>query len=172
MRDPFELDPIFFRKKSEPQPGDWLAEQHERGQTFLQFEQASTLRPTVARRTIVLQPLGEFTEAQCATLVTLQRATTLFFGLPVEVEQGAPLPKRGRRVRQRSAGASAQYLTSEILNFLSRRTPEHAITYLGVTFQDLYPEPSWNFVFGEAELSARVDDARWISARSASLSSP
>jgi len=27
---------------------------------------------------------------------------------------------------------------------------------LGVTFQDLYPEPSWNFVFGEAELSARV----------------
>ena len=49
-----------------------------------------------------------------------------------------------------------QYLSAEILSSLARSTPEHAIAYLGVTFQDLYPEPSWNFVFGEAELSARV----------------
>jgi len=155
-RDPFEFDSQFFRKKGAPEPGEWLAEHPERGQTFRQFERESTLRPTAERRTIVLQPLGDFTKEQRAVLATLQHATTLYFGLPVEIAKTAPLPTRGRRVRPRDGGHWAQYLTREILDSLSHHTPDHAIAYLGVTFQDLYPEPSWNFVFGEAELSARV----------------
>jgi archaemetzincin len=154
--DPFEFDPQFFRKKAAPEPGDWLAEHREHGQTFREFQRASTLRPTAERRTIVLQPLGAFTAEQRAVLVTLQQATALYFGLPVEVAEGKPLPARGRRVRQRAGAPLVQYLTSEILDSFSRSTPDHAIAYLGVTFQDLYPEASWNFVFGEAELSARV----------------
>ena len=154
--DPFEFDPQLFHEKGTPEPGDWLAEHREHGQTFLEFQRESTLRPTAERRTIVLQPLGEFTQERRAVLVTLQRATTLYFGLPVEIADAQPLPTRGRRVRQRAGAPLLQYLTSEILDSLSRNTPEHAIAYLGVTFQDLYPEPSWNFVFGEAKLSARV----------------
>lgn len=154
--DPFEFDPLFFRKKGAPEPGEWLAEHHEHGQTFLEFQRASTLRPTADRRTIVLQPLGEFSVGQRAVLATLQRATSLYFGLPVEIAETKPLPMRGRRLRQRDGEPLVQYLTPEILASLSRTAPEHAIAYLGVTFQDLYPEPSWNFVFGEAELSARV----------------
>lgn len=156
IRDPFEFDSTFFRKKSAPQPGEWLAQHRERGQSVLAFERESTLRPTVERRTIVLQPLGGFSAERRAVLVTLERATALFFGLPVEIAEALPLPTHGRRFRQRSAGSSAQYLTSEILDLLARHAPEHAIAYLGVTFEDLYPEPSWNFVFGEARLSARV----------------
>jgi len=154
--DPFAFDSQFFRKKSAPEPGEWLAEHREHGQSFLEFQRTSTLRPTAERRTIVLQPLGEFTQERRAVLVTLQRATTLYFGLPVEIAEAQPLPTRGRRVRQRAGAPLVQYLSSEILDSLSSHTPEHAIAYLGVTFQDLYPEPSWNFVFGEAKLSARV----------------
>ena len=156
VRDPFDFDPRFFHEKRSAEPGDWLAEHHEDGQTFREFQHSSTLRPTAERRTIVLQPLGEFTEQQRAVLVTLQRATTLYFGLAVEIAAVAPLPTRGRRIRHRDGQPLAQYLTREILASLSRGAPERAIAYLGVTFQDLYPEPSWNFVFGEAELSARV----------------
>ena len=154
--DPFAFDPLFFRKKSAPEPGEWLAEQREPGQTFLEFQRASTLRPTAEGRTIVLQPLGVFSAEQRAVLAILQRATNLYFGLPVQLAESKPLPTRGRRLRQRDGEPLAQYLTSEILASLSRTAPERAIAYLGVTFQDLYPEPTWNFVFGEAELSARV----------------
>jgi archaemetzincin len=154
--EPFEFDPLFFRKKGAPEPGEWLAEHREYGQTFLEFQRTSTLKPTVERRTIVLQPLGAFSAEQRATLTVLQRATTVYFGLPVEIAETQPLPTRGRRLRKRDNEPLVQYLTAEILASLSRTAPDHAIAYLGVTFQDLYPEPSWNFVFGEAELAARV----------------
>src|SRR6478752_7719273 len=97
--DPFEFDSRFFRKKSAPEPGEWLAEHREHGQSFWEFERTSTLRPTAERRTIVLQPLGEFTEQRSSVLSTLQRVTTLYFGLPVEIARPQPLPTRGRRVR-------------------------------------------------------------------------
>ena len=39
---------------------------------------------------------------------------------------------------------------------LAPRLPNDAIAYLGITMGDLYPEASWNFVFGEATLDERV----------------
>jgi archaemetzincin len=36
------------------------------------------------------------------------------------------------------------------------RLPGDAICLLGVTFEDLYPDKPWNFVFGEASLDERV----------------
>ena len=154
--DPFQFDAEFFSRKRPPQPGDWLAEHREQGQTFLQFEQSSTLRPSAERRTIVFQPLGKFSDEQRALLETLRQATELFFGLSVEIAKGEDLPSAGRRVRNGAQGLFPQYLTSTILSSLERHTPAHAIAYMGVTFEDLYPEPGWNFVFGEAELSAKV----------------
>jgi archaemetzincin len=36
------------------------------------------------------------------------------------------------------------------------RLPSDAVCYLGITMADLYPAPSWNFVFGEASFNRRV----------------
>jgi archaemetzincin len=36
------------------------------------------------------------------------------------------------------------------------RLPEDAVCYLGVTMADLYPEPDWNYVFGQATFGQRV----------------
>jgi archaemetzincin len=49
-----------------------------------------------------------------------------------------------------------QILTSDILDFLKARVPSDAFCVLAITMQDLYPEPSWNFVFGQASLRERV----------------
>lgn len=49
-----------------------------------------------------------------------------------------------------------QVLTWGVLHWLQGRLPEDAFCLLGITMEDLYPEPSWNFVFGPASLNERV----------------
>ena len=49
-----------------------------------------------------------------------------------------------------------QLPTGDILRLLARGLPEDAFALLGVTMTDLYPDPSWNFVFGQASLRERV----------------
>lgn len=43
-----------------------------------------------------------------------------------------------------------------MLNFLKARVTADAFCVLAVSMEDLYPEPSWNFVFGQASLRERV----------------
>jgi len=59
-------------------------------------------------------------------------------------------PRENPRSKQR------QVLTSDILAFLKTRLPADACCLLGITMEDLYPKASWNYVFGEASLDARV----------------
>ncbi len=49
-----------------------------------------------------------------------------------------------------------QLLTQDILQVLKQRLPHKAYCLLGITLRDLYPDPKWNFVFGEASLNDRV----------------
>ena len=49
-----------------------------------------------------------------------------------------------------------QILTTAVEAFLCTRLPRDAYCLLGVTMADLYPAPSWNYVFGEASLNERV----------------
>src|SRR5437870_11313347 len=49
-----------------------------------------------------------------------------------------------------------QILTGDVLDFLKARVPADAFCLLAITMEDLYPEPSWNFVFGQASLRERV----------------
>jgi len=49
-----------------------------------------------------------------------------------------------------------QILTGDILSLFKTRLPSDAFCLLSITMEDLYPEPSWNFVFGEAAPRERV----------------
>ena len=51
---------------------------------------------------------------------------------------------------------NSQILTTDILRFLKARVPADACCVLAITMEDLYPEASWNFVFGQASLRDRV----------------
>jgi archaemetzincin len=50
-----------------------------------------------------------------------------------------------------------QYLTGDILTkVLPPLVPRDGLCLLGVTMEDLYPDPTWNYVFGMATLDERV----------------
>jgi archaemetzincin len=49
-----------------------------------------------------------------------------------------------------------QILTADILRMLRQDLPADAFCILAVTMEDLYPDPAWNFVFGQASLRHRV----------------
>ena len=155
--DPFAFDPELFVRKIAPQPGDWLDRFPEIHQSFAAYVQSSPPRPTAERKRIVLQPLGSFSADEQRLLARVREHAERFFSLPAELAPGLPLPEKGRRRRTEDFGPWVQHRTSTILEkTLVPRLPADAIAYLGVTMDDLYPEPSYNFVFGEASLAERV----------------
>ena len=49
-----------FQEMAKPQPGDWLAEHEEDGQTFQQWVHSQPNLPDERRRTIYVLPIGAF----------------------------------------------------------------------------------------------------------------
>jgi predicted Zn-dependent protease len=49
-----------------------------------------------------------------------------------------------------------QLLTRDLLALLADQRPAGARCVVGITMDDLYPDPAWNFVFGEASPRDRV----------------
>lgn len=139
-----------------PAPGDWLSEHPERGQTFDAYRRSAANRPDPIRRMIYFQPLGEFSDEATPSLEELRGYAAAFFQMEVKIlppyrpheEEFTPRrdPVRGQR----------QVLTTDVMKFLQRRLPPDAYCLLGVTMVDLYPQASWNFVFGQASLVHRV----------------
>ncbi len=141
-----------------PQPGEWLASHPEPGETFMGYKRGRPVRPTPARRTIYVQPLGEFSPTQRKIIERTARYMGLYFGLPVEVCDDLPLslvPDEARRVHP--TWGDRQVLTTYVLGrLLPPRMPKDAVAYIAFTTSDLWPGPGWNFVFGQASLRARV----------------
>lgn len=69
---------------------------------------------------------------------------------PVNIVSGGFTSRTNRTTNRR------QILSRDVLRWLQGHLPEDAFCLLGVTMEDLYPDPSWNFVFGEASLRERV----------------
>ncbi len=151
------LDPAeAFEPLPAPGPSDWLAAHPEPGQSFEQFLRSKPNRPDKGRRIIYLQPLGEFRQGQAPPLDFLRDYAAVYFGLEVRVLPSLSLSERSVAARQNPTTKNRQLLTTDILTHLKKRVPEEAFCLLGITMEDLYPEPSWNFVFGQASLRERV----------------
>ena len=139
-----------------PKPGDWLAEHPEPGQTFDGFVKSERNAPDQIRGKIYLQPLGAFPPGQSPSLESLQRFAAAYFGLPVEVLAAVDLDAGSITGRVNSYTHKRQILTGDVLDMLTKRLPADAFCLLALTMTDLYPEASWNFVFGQASLQDRV----------------
>lgn len=152
-------DEELFRPLPPPKEGDWLAGpgRTESAQTFTQYVQSRPRGAGGGRTTIVLQPLGTFSPREATLLEKMRAYAAIFFGLPARLAPPRPLPQTGRRRRTNGSRSFDQYLTSAIMDEALRpNLPPDAVCYLGITMQDLYPEPDWNFVFGQASLRERV----------------
>jgi archaemetzincin len=139
-----------------PQPGDWLAAHSEPGQSFAAFDAARPNRPDATRRIIYLLPLGDFPPGSSPSLKILRGYAAAFFQMEVKilpVHQPAAMefsPRVNPHTKQ------VQLLTPALLKFLGTQLPADAFCLLGITMEDLYPSPSWNYVFGQASLWDRV----------------
>jgi archaemetzincin len=137
-----------------PQPGEWRYQTDEPGQTFEQFVSAHWNRPDSLRHTIYLQPLGDCGGGpDTGTLGNFARA---FFMLPVVALPGRSVDSVNVVSRIDTSTGRRQLLTSDILYFLERQVPADAYCLAAITMEDLYPRPSWHFVFGEASLTNHV----------------
>lgn len=144
--------------KTPPRDGDWLATHEERGQTFAQYARSRPNRPTAQRTTLYIQPIGEFTKAQEQLVKDTAELMGIVFGVPVTTLAALPeatIPDSARRMHPKWGGQQilSTYVLDEVL--LPRR-PADAVAVLGLTTTDLFPDPTWNFVFGEASLRDRV----------------
>ncbi|HEY8142010.1 MAG TPA: archaemetzincin [Kofleriaceae bacterium] len=164
--------PDAFTPIAAPLEDDWLAQHEEAGQTFDQYKRGRPNRPSAARRTIYLEPIGFPTERSPRERGTTSQGMTRWasaggppvevvaefarahFQLPVKVLPPIALERTGAKVRDR--GDFRQILAPDLLEHLKTRLPPDGYCLIGLTATDLYPEESWNFVFGMATLRERV----------------
>lgn len=145
----FELIPI-------PSPGDWLAVHKEPGQTFDDFVRSKPNPPDKARTKIYLQPLGGFPKYQTASVTRLKEYATDYFAMEVALLPPLVLGEGTLTTRMNPFTLNRQILTGDVLSILKDKLPADAFCVLAITMEDLYPAPSWNFVFGQASLRERV----------------
>jgi archaemetzincin len=142
----------------EPQPGDWLAEHKEDGQTFAQYLAARPVRRTKDLKAIYLVLLGDFTPEQRRVIDITRDYLAVFYQTPVKVQREMPLadvPARARR--KHPTWGMEQIQTPYVLDEVLKPTrPKDALAYLCFTSSDLYPDDDWNFVFGQASLRDRT----------------
>jgi len=145
-----------FQPVPVPSPSDWLAVHREPGQTFDDFRRSQPNRPDTRRRIIYLQPVGDFRAQQSPSLEMLRQYAADFFQMEVKALAPISISASGVTSRTNSMTGRRQVLTGGVLHWLQGRLPGDAFCLLGITMEDLYPEPSWNFVFGQASLNERV----------------
>ena len=147
-----------MKAKTPPRDGDWLAEHPEEGQTFAQYGASRPNRPTAKRTTLYIQPIGEFTKPQEQLVRDTAELMEIAFGVPVKTlaplaDTAIPASARRTHPTQKVKQFLSTYILDEVL--LPKR-PADAVAVLGLTTTDLFPEPAWNFVFGQASLRDRV----------------
>lgn len=137
-----------------PKPGEWLAEHPENGQTFEEYESLSPIKVTDKQHTIYIQPIGTFTVKETEIVDKTIDYLTLFYQvkvvkLPKITDDDVPKDKR-RMLGPNNEQLDASYLIGKVI---PQYKPKDALVVMGITSKDLYPQPSWNYVFGLANYS-------------------
>jgi archaemetzincin len=145
-----------FEPIAVPKPGDWLAEHHETGQTFDKFVRSGPNRPDDVHHVIYLQPIGQFKQDRSPSLELLREYAAAYFLMDVRILPVKDAGNLNLTTRLNPYTRKQQILTGDILEILQRNLPADAFCVLAVTMEDLYPDPRWNFVFGQASLQERV----------------
>lgn len=144
-----------FEPMPTPGPNDWLAQHPESPQSYADWLNQDTNVTGPTRRVLYVQPIGDFptSSPSIEKLVTIVRA---FFTLEVRVLPAVAVAAVGAKSRVNKHTRKRQLLAPDALEWLERRVPPDAFGVVGITMEDLYPEESWNFVFGMASLKDRV----------------
>lgn len=158
------LEPL-HQRLGEPKPGDWLATHKEPGQSYDEYRRTRPIRPIGKRNKIYIQPLGEMTAKQEEILRRTAEYMEVYFDTPVTIREPMLLTKIPEFAERAERGFGKQLRTSWVMrDVLAHNLPPDAAAYLALTTRDLWTGgPDSNFVFGQANLRARV--AVWSMAR-------
>lgn len=104
-----------------------------------------------SRRVLYLEPLGWPEATSYPLLGSLESHARAFFQRELRVLPGSSIEARQFTTRFRPSLGWSQVLVPDVLDSLRPRLPDDALGLVAITAQDLYPEPSWNFVFGQAD---------------------
>jgi archaemetzincin len=149
----------FFQPMSKPMPNEWLATFKEDGQTFEEYINENPTLPTAERKTLYIQPIGRFDKTQLETIKLAAEYMQAFFNLPVkllpEKTFAKTLPFKSYRTNKYTKNKQIRtgYVLEEILQ---PALPTDAAALIGFTDEDLYPNESFNYVFGQASFEKRV----------------
>ena len=147
----------FFKPMGKPKPYEWLGAYNEPGQTFDEYLASEPTMPTAERQKLYVLPLGKFTSAQKRVIDAAAEYLATFYDLPVGKLPGQPLNATYPNIRLNDFTHTRQVKTGYILNdLLPKSLPKDAAALIAFTDQDLYPDDTMNYVFGQASLEGRV----------------
>jgi archaemetzincin len=155
VRPLFRLDDD-FDPLPEPDEGDWLAEYDGSGQTFEHFVHSRPNAPTQERDAIYIVPLKPFQHRLAPSLARLETFTEAYFSMPAKVHPPVSIDPYDVTERNDPRSGRRQLLTRDLLQIVHAHLPPDAFCMIAVTMVDLYPDPDWNFVFGQASYRDRV----------------
>jgi archaemetzincin len=149
---------ILHSELAPPQDGDWLIDHPETGQTFKEYIHGSPLGQTEKRNKLYLAILSEMDSNQLSIALKAQEYLSIFYScetelirLEVDYEK---IPEKYYRFNEKE---EIQVLTDFFLKkLLVDNLPKDAFAMIGCTTYDIFPDPQWNFVFGQASLNNRV----------------
>ena len=145
-----------YEKKRPNQPGDWLENNKEAGQTFAEYVQWRKQKPIRSEfTTIYVLPLGEFDHLQEKIVEQTVEFMQYFFGVPVQqlpVQTLGNVPAEARRQKFDHEQLEAGWIQSKLI--LPKR-PKDAVAVIGLVPNDLWAG-NLNFVFGQASLIERT----------------
>jgi len=139
-----------------PRPGEWRFETKEAGQTVAQFISGRWHKPDSIRNTIYVQPLDTVLANATARLELLRQFLRAYFMLPAKIMPVLTIHPSNIIARVNPNSNRRQLLTDDILFHIEKKLPPSAFCCIAVTVDDLYPQPTWDFVFGQASLMRRV----------------
>lgn len=148
------LKPV-AKAKRVPRSGEWLDAHPEEGQLVSELIAERPDGGWPPGRTLYLVSVGTLSPAQDALLDRTRELLSAWYQTEVKrlpsLDEGI-VPGASRRERD----FGMQWQTEPILEALLPLRPPDAAGVMAVTAVDLYPDPQWNFVFGEARYGERV----------------
>jgi archaemetzincin len=137
-----------------PKKGDWLYEHPEKEQTLEAFKALKSIRPNDSLNTIFIQPIGVFNVVENQIIEATSHYLAVFFNVKTIILNPIldnDFPIKNKRIKDGIEQLNSKYILDSVLN----KMPKNAIVSMAITRKDLYPEDSWNFVFGEANIKKR-----------------
>ena len=144
-----------FVPKKPPGNFDWLASHPEPGQTYARYVASRPNLPNQVRKKLYILPLGGFADDDGPDLKLLENYTAAYYH-PMPVVLLPAVQSREVPAKERDNAGRKQWKSTDILAWLPRLLPPDAYAMIAVTMTDLYPDESWNFVFGQASTRNRV----------------